>query len=184
MVLFLALTGYLTFPAAGILWGTTYFCFPLLFLAGLAPPYLVFQGSLSRIIRVEPLRFCIPHFYCFVLSWGRASFLVWHFACCQHNTVRSGFRVWGLPPWESVAFSPALPPHILLNFLSFLGEASACKVFTKRWVAHLMWFLGLLFFWSIVVSCVVACLPLAPEVLGFANLRSFDKFHILTPHRF
>ena len=90
---------------------------------------------------------------------------------------------WGLPPWESVAFSPALPPLIFLFFLGFHGEASACKVFTKRWVAHLMWFLGLLLFWSIVVACVVACLPLALEVLGFANLRSFDKFHILTPHR-
>ena len=48
---------------------------------------------MSRIIRVEPLRFHIPHFYCFVLSWGRASFLVWHFACCQHNSVRGGFSV-------------------------------------------------------------------------------------------
>ena len=45
------------------------------------------------IVRVEPLRLHIPHFYCFDLSWGRTSFLVWHFACCQHNSVRSGFRV-------------------------------------------------------------------------------------------
>ena len=71
-----------------------------------------------------------------------------------------------------VALSPAHPPLIFLFFLGFLGEASACKAFTKRWVTHLMWFLYLLF-WSIVLSCVVACLPLAPGVLGFANLRSF-----------
>ena len=64
MVLILALTGYLTPPAASIPWGTAYFCYALLFLAGhgpLAPPHLV-SGSLSRVIRVEPLRFRIPHF--------------------------------------------------------------------------------------------------------------------------
>ena len=33
----------------------------------------------------------------------------------------------------------ARPPYSLF-FLGFLGEASACKVFTKRWVAHLCGF--------------------------------------------
>ena len=54
-----------------------------------------------------------------------------------HSRVALLVRVRGLTPWESVAFSPALPP---LFFLGFLGEASTCKVFTKRWVAHLCGF--------------------------------------------
>ena len=58
-----------------------------------------------------------------------------------HSRVALLVRVRGLTPWESVAFSPALPPLYFLFFLGFLSKASACKVFTKWWVAHLTWFL-------------------------------------------
>ena len=100
-------------------------------------------------------------YYALFSPWFGSPLRAWLAMCLSgvsfefslHSRVALLVRVWGLPPWESVAFSPALPPLIFLFFLGFLGEASACKVFTKRWVAHLMWFLCLLLFWSVVVSC-------------------------------
>ena len=155
MVLILALTGYLTPPAASIPWGTAYLCYAQLFLAGhgpLAPPHLV-SGSLSRIIRVETLRFRIPHFYCFVLSWGRASFLVWHFACCQHNNVRNSFRV---HPFSG---------HHPYPYASCGGKWGAHHT---RWHGSKLCFqLG----W-----CVVYCLP------ARAYTRVYHFFQVFTPY--
>ena len=74
-------------------------------------------------------------------AWLAMCLPVVPFEFSLHSRVALPVRVWGLTPWESVAFSPALPPLYFLFFLGFLGKASACKVFTRWWVAHLTWFL-------------------------------------------
>ena len=108
---------------------------------------------MSRIIRVEPLRFHIPHFYCFVLSWGRASFLVWHFACCQHNSVRGGFSV---HPFSG---------HHPYPYASCGGKWGAHHT---RWHGSKLCFqLG----W-----CVVYCLP------ARAYTRGYHLFQVFTPY--
>ena len=76
--------------------------------------------------------------------------------------------------------SPFHPPSLLL-YSYFSLVSSARPQLARPQLASFHQVVGgspdmvsfLLLFWSIVVSCVVACLPLAPEVLGFANLRSF-----------